>query len=145
MNETFNTNAKVKQMTKLLLSCKEEKGFIVKDPFDLVLQIHWGFSSHPVSSIRVCAVHKQNKYVKGPICIFKNGCNVELANCLGIKYFTGYTALETQVILSMFLLQREEYYWHILEQCCRDLDRHCIQCRGQGEPACRTENLSLIF
>ena len=33
MNEKFNKNAKVEQLTKMFLSCEEEKGLIVKDPF----------------------------------------------------------------------------------------------------------------
>ena len=33
MNEKFNTNAKVEQLTKVVLSHGEEKGLIVKDPF----------------------------------------------------------------------------------------------------------------
>ena len=33
MNEKFNKNAKVEQLTKMFLSCGEEKGLIVKDPF----------------------------------------------------------------------------------------------------------------
>ena len=32
MNEKFNKNAKVEQMTKVVLSHGEEKGLIVKDP-----------------------------------------------------------------------------------------------------------------
>ena len=32
MNEKFNKNAKVEQLTKMFLSCEEEKGLIVKDP-----------------------------------------------------------------------------------------------------------------
>ena len=33
MNEKFNKNAKVKQLTKVVLSHGEEKGLIVIDPF----------------------------------------------------------------------------------------------------------------
>ena len=33
MNEKINTNAKVEQLTKVVLSHGEEKGLIVKDPF----------------------------------------------------------------------------------------------------------------
>ena len=33
MNEKFNTNAKVEQLTKVVLSNGEEKGLIVKDPY----------------------------------------------------------------------------------------------------------------
>ena len=36
MNEKFNKNAKVEQLTKMFLSPEEEKGLIVKDPFDTV-------------------------------------------------------------------------------------------------------------
>ena len=32
MNEKFNKNAKVEQLTKMFLSREEEKGIIVKDP-----------------------------------------------------------------------------------------------------------------
>ena len=32
MNEKFNTNAKVEQLTKVVLSHGEEKGLIVRDP-----------------------------------------------------------------------------------------------------------------
>ena len=32
MNEKFNKNAKVEQLTKVVLSNGEEKGLIVKDP-----------------------------------------------------------------------------------------------------------------
>ena len=32
MNEKFNKNAKVEQLTKVVLSHGEEKGLIVKDP-----------------------------------------------------------------------------------------------------------------
>ena len=34
MNEKFNKNAKVEQLTTVVLSHGEEKGLIVKDPFD---------------------------------------------------------------------------------------------------------------
>ena len=33
MNEKFNKNAKVEQLAKMFLSLGEEKGLIVKDPF----------------------------------------------------------------------------------------------------------------
>ena len=33
MNEKFNKNAKVEQLTKLFWSREEEKGLIVKDPY----------------------------------------------------------------------------------------------------------------
>ena len=33
MNEKFDKNAKVQQLTKVVLSHGEEKGLIVKDPF----------------------------------------------------------------------------------------------------------------
>ena len=32
MNKSFNKNAKFEQLTKMLFSCEEEKGLIVKDP-----------------------------------------------------------------------------------------------------------------
>ena len=35
MNEKFNKNAKVEQLTKMVLSHEEEKGLIVKDPYPL--------------------------------------------------------------------------------------------------------------
>ena len=35
MNEKFNKNAKVEQLTEVVLSNGEEKGLIVKDPLDL--------------------------------------------------------------------------------------------------------------
>ena len=34
MNEKFNKNAKVEQLTKMFLSLGEEKGLIVKDPLN---------------------------------------------------------------------------------------------------------------
>ena len=34
MNEQFNKNTKVEQLTDMFLSRGEEKGLIVKDPFD---------------------------------------------------------------------------------------------------------------
>ena len=37
MNEKFNKNAKVEQLTKVVLSHGEEKGLIVKDPLELLL------------------------------------------------------------------------------------------------------------
>ena len=37
MNEKFNKNAKVEQLTKVVLSHGEEKGLIVKDPLWLIL------------------------------------------------------------------------------------------------------------
>ena len=36
MNENFNKNAKVEQLTKIFLSREEEKGLIVKDFFMLL-------------------------------------------------------------------------------------------------------------
>ena len=38
MNEKFNKNAKVEQLTKVVLSHGEEKGLIVKDPFSSICQ-----------------------------------------------------------------------------------------------------------
>ena len=35
MNKKGNKNARVEQLIKMLLSCEEEKGLIVKDPFDI--------------------------------------------------------------------------------------------------------------
>ena len=35
MNEKFNKNAKVEQLTKVVLNHGEEKGLIVKDPFQI--------------------------------------------------------------------------------------------------------------
>ena len=35
MNEKFNKNAKVEQLTKVVLSHGEEKGLIVKDPLEI--------------------------------------------------------------------------------------------------------------
>ena len=32
MNEKLNKDTKVEQLTKMILSCGEEKGLIVKDP-----------------------------------------------------------------------------------------------------------------
>ena len=42
MNEKFNENTKVEQLTKVVLSHGEEKGLIVKDPFahDFVLMYY---------------------------------------------------------------------------------------------------------
>ena len=37
MNEKFNKNAKVEQLTNMFLSRGEEKGLIVKDPFHRIL------------------------------------------------------------------------------------------------------------
>ena len=34
MNENFNKNAKLEQLTKMFLSREEEKGLTVKDPYD---------------------------------------------------------------------------------------------------------------
>ena len=39
MNENFNKNAKVEQLTKMFLSPEEEKGLIVKDPLHFSLTI----------------------------------------------------------------------------------------------------------
>ena len=36
MNEKFNKTAKVEQLTKVVLSHGEEKGLIVKDPYELM-------------------------------------------------------------------------------------------------------------
>ena len=36
MNEKFNKNGKVEQLTKVVLSHGEEKGLIVKDPYRLI-------------------------------------------------------------------------------------------------------------
>ena len=38
MNEKFNKNTKVEQLTKVILSHGEEKGLIVKDPFNVSRQ-----------------------------------------------------------------------------------------------------------
>ena len=38
MNEKFNKNAKVEQLSKMFLSLGEEKGLIVKDPLLLGIQ-----------------------------------------------------------------------------------------------------------
>ena len=40
MNEKFNKNAKVEQLSKMCLSLGENKGLIVKDPFT-ILAIEW--------------------------------------------------------------------------------------------------------
>ena len=44
MNEKFNKNAKVEQLTKMFLSREEEKGLIVKDPL-IILVSNTGFAS----------------------------------------------------------------------------------------------------
>ena len=41
MNEKFNKNAKVEQLTKVVLSHGEEKGLIVKDPYTKLMQINF--------------------------------------------------------------------------------------------------------
>ena len=38
MNEKFNKNTKVEQLTKVILSHGEEKGLIVKDPY---IKLKW--------------------------------------------------------------------------------------------------------
>ena len=43
MNEEFNYNAKVKQLTEIVLSREEEKGLIVKDPLIVLLVTILGF------------------------------------------------------------------------------------------------------
>ena len=40
MNEKFNKNAKVEQLTKVVLSNGEEKGLIVKDPYMTSLNVN---------------------------------------------------------------------------------------------------------
>ena len=42
MNEKFNKNAKVEQLTKIFLSREEEKGLIVKDPYIDCYSCHRG-------------------------------------------------------------------------------------------------------
>ena len=37
MNEKFNKNVKVEQLTKMFLSREEEKGLIVKDPYKYMI------------------------------------------------------------------------------------------------------------
>ena len=39
MNEKFDKNAKVQQLTKVVLSHGEEKGLIVKDPYRIFPEI----------------------------------------------------------------------------------------------------------
>ena len=39
MNEKFNKNAKVEQLTKVVLSHGEEKGLIVKDPLQIIVKL----------------------------------------------------------------------------------------------------------
>ena len=41
MNEKFNKNAKVEQLTKMFSSREEEKGLIVKDPYGNQQSMHW--------------------------------------------------------------------------------------------------------
>ena len=41
MNENFNNNAKVEQLTKVVLSHGEEKGLIVKDPLSKFSFAFW--------------------------------------------------------------------------------------------------------
>ena len=45
MNEKFNKNAKVEQLTKVGLSHGEEKGLIVKDPWSATLRNRSFFAS----------------------------------------------------------------------------------------------------
>ena len=40
MNEKFNKNEKVEQLTKMFLSSEEEKGLIVKDTLELFEDLH---------------------------------------------------------------------------------------------------------
>ena len=42
MNEKLNKNAKVELLTKIFLSCEEEKGLIVKDPSEMTVLIARG-------------------------------------------------------------------------------------------------------
>ena len=42
MNEKFNKNAKVEQLTKVVLSHGEEKNLIVKDPFESSIHLAHG-------------------------------------------------------------------------------------------------------
>ena len=48
MNEKFNKNAKVEQLTKLFWSHEEEKGLIVKDPLAGVIT-DWLYNMHNVN------------------------------------------------------------------------------------------------
>ena len=41
MNEKFNKNAKVEQLTNMFSSRGEEKGLIVKDPYRLLMRSTW--------------------------------------------------------------------------------------------------------
>ena len=43
MNEKFNKNAKVEQLTEVVLSHGEEKGLIVKDPLQYGPHAHFGY------------------------------------------------------------------------------------------------------
>ena len=43
MNEKFNKNAKVEQLTNLFWSREEEKGLIVKDPCKIASEIISGY------------------------------------------------------------------------------------------------------
>ena len=50
MNEKFNKNAKVEQLTKVVLSHGEEKGLIVKDPFVYGVVL-WYFRTSATSTL----------------------------------------------------------------------------------------------
>ena len=50
MNEKFDKNAKVQQLTKVVLSHGEETGLIVKDPLDLTVK------GQPSYDVRVALV-----------------------------------------------------------------------------------------
>ena len=45
MNEKFNKNSKVEQLTKVVLSHGEEKGLIVKDPLHSSVKEKWNIRS----------------------------------------------------------------------------------------------------
>ena len=49
MDEKFNKYAKVEQLTKMFISCGEEKGLIVKDPYGRII------------SKTIVAIHQQKK------------------------------------------------------------------------------------
>ena len=48
MNEKFNSNAKVEQLIKMLSSCEEEKGIIVKDPLLQKTLLHEKYLRHGI-------------------------------------------------------------------------------------------------
>ena len=73
MNEKFNKNAKVEQLTKLFLSREEEKGLIVKDPS--VRAYYCGHTVH---------LHKNNHLIKECILLPK------LMICALLTPSTGY-------------------------------------------------------